>query len=148
MDMLIYPYNDMFAHHQHDSVHDNKQQQIFYLKLNNKRISYSRYPYWKKDFAEQQIHYYSKYLQAGHKNHIDFYIDNKFKKNQLNQLLHHQLSPLDCNKEKWTKWYLQFTHTSFKRGDTAELVNYSMKLNPSGAEIIDSSTLFRFTIDE
>lgn len=138
----------MFAHHQHASVHDKKQHQIFYLKLNNKRISYTRYPYWKKDFAEQQIHYYSKYLLSGYQNHIDFYIDNKYKKKQLNQLLHHHLSPLNCSKEKWAKWYLQFTNTPFKSGDTVELVSYYIKLNRSGAEIIDSSALFSFTIDE
>ena len=56
MDTAMFPYNNMYSEPQH------AQTTCCYLKINGKRINYTQFIYWKKDFLEQSVTKYADYV--------------------------------------------------------------------------------------
>jgi len=138
--MMLFPYNDMFSHH--DVASSSTMDHISYLKVNGQRIPYAHFPYWKKDILEQQLHYVTKYLTNNHRNHIDEYIDTRFKSKALNKFLHDQLSPTTFRFDNWAEWYLQYVHFHCDSIHQIELIDYTIAYGADGPMIVDSTIVY------
>lgn len=141
MDMLMFPYNDMFSHNASQEATTSKDDQINYLKVNGQKIPYTHFPYWKKDFIEQQNHYYGHFLQRGNQNHIDLLIDKRIQSNDWNHFLHRRLSNIKLSFEQWARWYAEYANVKLSEGDKLQLIEYTVRKTENSPIIIDSTII-------
>jgi hypothetical protein len=137
MDMIVFPYNDMFS----SKIQNSKFKKSYFVKLNDERIKISHFPYWKKDILEQTPSKYTSYFNANHQNQLSFFLKSKFKDSSTLFFLENRLMPSKTNQAYWLRWYVGFSGKKLNKGDSILLVEYSISNETNFPKLIDSSTI-------
>lgn len=64
--MIFFPYNDMFS----SKIQHSNFKKCYLVKLNNDRIKFTDFPYWKKDILEQAPLKYANYINNNNQNQL------------------------------------------------------------------------------
>ena len=137
MDMIVFPYNDMFS----SKIQISKSKKYYFVKLNNERIKISHFLYWKKDILEQTPSKYISYLNNNHLNQLSFFLKSKFKDSSTLFFLENRLTPTKTNQADWLRWYVGFSGNKLNKGDSISLVEYSISNETNFPILTDSSTI-------
>jgi hypothetical protein len=135
MDMAIFPYNNMYSNAQ------TIETPCYYLKMNNQRISYTHFMYWKKDFLEQSVTKYAGYVNQNQHNYLNIYIDEKIKYTKQNSVLKKALTPGEIDFKSWSTWYATYAGIKVQPNDNFELVKYNVEIKNDVVAILDSNVL-------
>ena len=137
MDMLLFPYNNMFAL----SADKNMTAITYGMKLNGNSIFYTHQPYWKKDFLEMAVSKYAHYVERDNKVLLNEYLIEKKWPNAAKSFLENRLTPY--NAEYWPVWYCNFAGYSVSPDATIEIYAYRFDYKNSIPSIIDSSLVYK-----
>lgn len=140
--MIVFPYNDMFSCQNQNS----KFKKCYFVKLNNDRIEFTDFPYWKKDILEQAPLKYANYVNANHQNQLSVFLKSTFKDSTTISFLEKRLTPSKINSSDWLFWYAKFSGNNLNRGDSLSLVEYSISNTKELPMLTDSFTICRSTI--
>ena len=135
MDMALFPYNNMYSNTQTNDL------TCYYLKINDQRIFYAHFTYWKKDFLEQSATKYAEYLDNKQNNYLSFYIDEKIKEKNQNAILKNALTPGKVDFKSWANWYATYAGMKVQPYDNFELVKYKLQIKNGQSSISDSIIL-------
>jgi hypothetical protein len=142
MDMIAFPYNDMFS----SKIQHSKFKKCYFVKLNNDRIKFTDFPYWKKDLLEQAPLKYANYINNKHQNQLSVFLKTKFKDSGTLFFLESKLIPLQNETSDWLTWYANFSENKLKNGDSISLVEYSIFTESNFPVITDSFTICKSII--
>lgn len=137
MDMALFPYNRMFA----TVPENNRSSKIYAVKLNNNRIGYTKYFYWKKDFLEQAATKFALYWKNDHKNFMDLYLAQKIKDPSNRNFLAQRLTPEQPILKKWAKWYCSYADHPSPAGSVVSLMEYTMNFDQPQPYLLDSNEI-------
>lgn len=137
MDMITFPYNDMFSSKNQIS----KVKKYYFVKLNKERINISHFPYWKKDILEQTPSKYTSYFKSNFQNQLSFFLKSKFRDSSTLFFFENRLTPSKTNQADWLIWYIGFSGKKVNKGDSISLVEYSISNESNFPMLIDSSTI-------
>jgi len=135
MDMAFFPYNNMYSNTRTNEL------TCYYLKINNQRISYTHFMYWKKDFLEQSVTKYADYLNYHQNNYLSVYINEKVKNKNQNAVLKNALTPSNVDFKSWANWYATYAGMNVQPNDDFELVKYKLQIKNGLSSILDSIIL-------
>ena len=135
MDMAMFPYNNMYSNIQTNEL------TCYYLKINDQRIAYSHFMYWKKDFLEQSVTKYADYISQNKNNYLNNYIDEKIKNKQQNSNIKKALTPNVVDFKTWATWYASYARIQVQPNDYFELVKYKVEIENGMAVVLDSNVL-------
>jgi hypothetical protein len=135
MDMAFFPYNNMYSNTRTNEL------TCYYLKINNQRISYTHFMYWKKDFLEQSVTKYADYLNYHQNNYLSVYINEKVKNKNQNAVLKNALTPGKVDFKNWANWYATYAGMNVQPNDDFELVKYKLQIKNGLSSILDSIIL-------
>jgi len=135
MDMAFFPYNNMYSNTRTNEL------TCYYLKINNQRISYSHFMYWKKDFLEQSVFKYADYVNHHQNNYLSVYINEKVKNKNQNAVLKNALTPSKVDFKSWANWYATYAGMNLQPNDDFELVKYKLQIKNGLSSILDSIIL-------
>jgi hypothetical protein len=136
MDMMPFPYNNMFSQQNQETTHTT-----YFVKLNGKLIPYTSFMYWKKDFIEQAGYKYHEYIGLQQKNYLANYIAVKPWSPSTKALLEQRLTPSKLDFPTWVKWYTTFANAAIPKHAQFELVAYSAKFNSNQTYEFQSETI-------
>lgn len=139
MDMIFFPYNSMYA----IDFKKNNTASTYSMKLNGKRINISHQLYWKKDFLETSLFGYSKYLRHDRKVFMDDYINQKFNREVLRNIMLNKLTPGKISSENWIQWYVGFAGYTIPPKADIELMEYHFILDKGELLITDSVSVYK-----
>ena len=137
MDMLVFPYNNMFS----NTNYTNKTATTYFVKVNDKIMPYTHFMYWKKDFSEQALYNYACYIKNNNINYLESYIDQKISNKNKSKWLNGKLVPDSFSFTQWASWYASFTNNSILQNQKLELVEYKINFTKNIPFIVDSSTI-------
>ena len=140
--MIAFPYNDMFS----SKIQHSKFKKCYFVKLNNDRIKFTDFPYWKKDLLEQAPLKYANYINNKHQNQLSVFLKTKFKDSGTLFFLESKLIPLQNETSDWLTWYANFSENKLKNGDSISLVEYSIFTESNFPVITDSFTICKSII--
>lgn len=138
MDMMFFPYNNMFS----NTITSNKTVTTYFLKVNDKKIPYTHFMYWKKDFSEETLTNYASYIKNNNSNYLESYIDQKLSDKNKSKWLKDKLSPKTISFFQWASWYASFANSSILQNQKFELVEYNIKFTENMPSIVDSSIIY------
>ncbi len=141
MDMIVFPYNDMFSCQNQNS----KFKKCYFVKLNNERIKFTHFPYWKKDILEQAPLKYAIYLNSNHHNQISIFLKSKIQDSLILSFWERKLSPSQNDPTDWLNWYAGFSEKKLNKGDSLSLVEYSVSTAMELPMFNDSITICKST---
>lgn len=135
MDLLFFPYNDMFSH-------ETKNDSVFYvLKRNGQIVPITKKFYWKKDLLEQSILSYVKYHENDDKRYVDqFFLSRKDNNKCYGKIYPHLKTP-DIGFKDWAKWYLHQSGVVNQPHDKVEILEMHWKKIGENIVFTDSSTV-------
>jgi c-di-AMP phosphodiesterase-like protein len=142
MDMIFFPYNSMYA----IDFTKNNTASTYAMKLNGNRINITHQLYWKKDFLETTLSGYCKYLKHDRKVFMDDYINQKFKRVEVRNILLNRLTPEILSAMKWPQWYAAFAGYPARSKATVELMEYHFLFDKGQAILTDSISIYKTTL--
>lgn len=113
MDMMMFPYNAMFAYERKagDSI-------ITYrIHLNEKDIHITRFLYWKKDFFETSPRVFAHYISSGKNVYVDQYLQEKRMREPFAHWLKARLTPGSFDLAEQMAWYVRLAGEKIMPGD-------------------------------
>jgi len=134
MDMVIFPYNDMFSH----TAPFNDRIQTNALYVNGKRVDITSRLYWKKDFMETSLRNYAAYQQNGQKVPLENYLNKKNYPEWFNQKV--VADPLKV--AHWPRWYLHYAGLG-QEFDSLIIYSFTMAKTINGLRVIDSELIYK-----
>ncbi|MEI8052753.1 MAG: hypothetical protein WCH52_03315 [Bacteroidota bacterium] len=137
MDMLFFPYNDMFSNITKSTIKPS----TFYLKVNGEKVPFTTNLYWKKDFMEQAPNKYATYIKANQQNYLAFFLDVKIKDKNISHSLINRLTPHRVDFPFWAAGYLAFAGMPVIKESKIELCQYNYSFNNQTAVLEDSIIL-------
>lgn len=138
MDMIFFPYNSMYA----IDFTKNNTASTYAMKINGSRINITDHLYWKKDFLETTLYGYCKYIRHGQKVFMDDYINQKFNREEVKNILLKRLTPGNISAMNWTQWYAGFAGYKIPQKATIELMEYQFIFDKGKALITDSISIY------
>ena len=138
MDMLMFPYNRMFA----TVPATEKKAATYAVLLNGERIPFTKQLYWRKDFLEQSPAKYAAYLQRGGHNFLEMYFTQKKLSETQMQKLEGKLFISKQMGEAWAVWYCRFAGYNPRTGDLIELKKYGLDFRGGHPVITDSTVIY------
>lgn len=142
MDLILFPYNDMFSGHSISS-------DTFYhygLKQNGRLIRITEKPYWKKDLLEQSIKNYAFFLQNHNLQYSDVFFISRKEKSPILNPFYNQLKTKEFLFEDWATWYLNQSGEKANKLDHLELVKYKGHSHQSKIIFFDSLVIKSTTL--
>ena len=142
MDSVFTPYNGMFAF---VNTKPNKTTTIA-IKLDNKLVPYSNYWWWKKDFLENSIAFYSRYVLNAKQVALKDYIKQKPFSNYQKEFLYKRLMPDSVLSKSFPDWLLHYTNQYKTDNSILEFVKYDFNFSDSKLLLTDSTSLFKIKV--
>ena len=137
MDMLIFPINSMFS----NTTAKDFSTSTYAVKLNGKLTKITEDPYLKKDFSENSLQVFSKWIKADRKDLITELIKRKITDSTKRILFLTKLTPPKQTVETWPIWFLKFHHIKINAGDNIEIWEYRFNLKKNLFALKDSSLI-------
>ena len=137
MDMIVFPYNDMFS----SQIQNSTFKKCYFVKLNNDRIKFTDFPYWKKDILEQAPLKYANYINNNNQNQLSFFLKSKINDSSTFFFLESRLIPSYKNPSDWLIWHASFSGNKINKGDSIALVEYSISTKTVFPILTDSFTI-------
>ena len=137
MDMLIFPINSMFS----NTTAKDFSTSTYALKLNGKLVKITADPYLKKDFSENSLQVFSKWIKADRKDFMTELLERKIADSTKRISFLNKLTPPKQTVETWPIWFLKFHHIKINAGDNIEIWEYSFNLKKNQFALKDSSLI-------
>lgn len=116
------------------------------IKLDNKAVRYTNNFWWKKDFFENAIAFYSRYtLNSKHVALIDYIKQSQFSDSQK-QFLYKRLTPDSVLVKAYAKWLLKYANEKVQSNSTIEFVKYDFDFLANKLLLKDSMSLFKIKV--
>lgn len=142
MDSVFTPYNGMFAF---VNTKPNKTTTIA-IKLDNKLVPYSNYLWWKKDFLENAIAFYSRYVLNARQVALKEYIKQKPFSNYQKEFLYKRLTPDSVLVKSFPRWLEDYVGKERNNYSMMEFVKYDFDFSDSKLLLTDSTSLFKIKV--
>ena len=144
MDTVFTPYNGMFA------FVNNKPDQTstIAMKLDGKAIVYTNKLWWKKDFFENTIAFYSRYMLNAKKVALNDYIQQKPFSESQKEFLSNRLTPDSFLIKSYASWLLNFADEKVQKNSTIEIIKYDFEFLDNKLLLKDSISLFKTQISD
>ncbi len=137
MDMIFLPYNDMFS----SKIQHSKFKKCYFVKLNNDRIKFTDFPYWKKDILEQAPLKFADYINNNNQNQLAIFLKSKIHDSSNLFFWKSRLTPLQKKPSDWLSWYVRFSGNKINKNDSISLVEYQISIEPDFQMLKDSFTI-------
>ena len=134
MDMIVFPYNDMFS----SQIENSTFKKCYFVKLNNDRIKFTDFPYWKKDILEQAPLKYANYINNNNQNQLSFFLKSKIHDSSNLLFWESRLTPSQKDPSDWLIWYVRFSGNKINKNDSISLVEYNVSTTTEFPMIMDS----------
>jgi hypothetical protein len=134
MDMIVFPYNDMFS----SQIENSTFKKCYFVKLNNDRIKFTDFPYWKKDILEQATLKYANYINNNNQNQLSFFLKSKIHDSSNLFFWESRLTPSQKDPSDWLIWYVKFSGNKINKNDSISLVEYNVSTTTEFPMIMDS----------
>ena len=132
--MIAFPYNDMFS----TEIQDLKFKKYYVVKLNNDRIEFSHFPYWKKDLLEQAPLKYANYLNNNSQNDVTVFLKSKIHDSSLLFFLEKRMTAYHINSSDWLRWYADYSGNPLNKRDSISLIEYHISFEKDFPTLTDS----------
>ena len=139
MDMLFYPYNSMFSI---DFTKDYTAT-TYAVRINGDPVKITDRLYWKKDFLEESITNYCKYLQYQRNVFLDDYLHTKIADSSTRSFFLQRLTPERKAAKKWPYWYCSFAGYAVPQNATIALMKYTFSFSEGKALITNSASIYQ-----
>ena len=137
MDMLLFPINSMFSTNSKQDFSTS----TYAVKINGNIVKITNDPYLKKDFSENSLQIFSKWIKADRKNFMSELLKRKIADTTKRNLLFKKLIPPNQTLETWPIWFLNFHNHKINTGDKIEIWEYRFKLEKDNFLLQDSSLI-------
>jgi len=134
MDMIVFPYNDMFS----SQIQHSTFKKCYFVKLNNDRIKFTDFPYWKKDILEQAPLKYANYINNNNQNQLSFFLKSKIHDSSTLFFWESRLTPSQKDPSVWLIWYVKFSGNKINKNDSISLVEYNVSTTTYFPMLMDS----------
>jgi hypothetical protein len=134
MDMIVFPYNDMFS----SQIQHSTFKKCYFVKLNNDRIKFTDFPYWKKDILEQAPLKYVNYINNNNQNQLSFFLKSKIHDSSTLFFWESKLAPIQKDPSDWLIWYIRFSGNKINKSDSISLVEYNVSIATNFPILMDS----------
>ena len=137
MDMVLFPYNSMYA------VDFTKQHttSTYAFKLNGKLVKITQNPYWKKDFLEASLLSFAKYKLSNDKVYMQQYLQVVIPNKERREVVSGRLSPSKFAVAHWPAWFIRFAGYSVNDTDSIQLMQYDFAFEGNRVILKDSSII-------
>ncbi len=142
MDTVFTPYNGMFAF---VNARADKTNTVA-IKLNNTLVPYTTNLWWKKDFFENTIAFYSRYMLNGKQVSIKDYIKQKPLNAAQKEFLYKRLTPDSVTVRSFTRSLLRFANKNITDSTTLEFLKYEFTFSNHQLLLTDSTSLFKINV--
>lgn len=142
MDMLFFPINSMFSNNSSKDLSTS----TYAVKLNSKIVKITDDLYLKKDFSENSLQVFSKWVKGGGKDLMTGLLERKISDSVKRQPYLNKLTPPKTTIETWPVWFVKFHHLPVKMGDNIEIWEYKFDLVYKKFVLIDSSLITKQTV--
>ena len=137
MDMLIFPINSMFS----NTTAKDFSTSTYAIILNGKLIKITEDLYLKKDFSENSLQVFSKWIKADRKNLMTELLERRIADSTKRILLLTKLTPPKQTVKTWPIWFLKFHHIKINAGDNIEIWEYKLNLEKNQFSLKDSALI-------
>ena len=138
MDMLIFPFNNMFAL----APGTTSITATYAIRLNGQLVPITHHLYWKKDFLETSLHTYGKYKEQESTVYLEQYIRSTTAKKQKKKFLLESLTPDRSHANLWPVWFCQFAGVNVPSKSKMELVKYRLLFEEEKVSLYDSTIIY------
>jgi len=132
--MIVFPYNDMFS----SQIQHSTFKKCYFVKLNNDRIKFTDFPYWKKDILEQAPLKYANYINNNNQNQLSFFLKSKIHDSSTLFFWESRLTPSQKDPSVWLIWYVKFSGNKINKNDSISLVEYNVSTTTYFPMLMDS----------
>ena len=142
IDMLVFPHNSMFA----KNTSPKSVTTTFAVKLNGKLIKITDDLYIKKDFSENSLQVFSKWIKADGKDLMTNLLNKRIADSTKRNLYLQKLTSPQSAVYTWPIWFLKFHSVKVIKGDKIEIWSYEYKLANKNLILQDSSLITNQTV--
>ncbi|MFN0081806.1 MAG: hypothetical protein ACKVOM_04750 [Ferruginibacter sp.] len=142
MDTVFTPYNGMFAF---VNAKADRTSTVA-IKLNNTLVPYTGNLWWKKDFFENVIAFYSRYLLNGKQVPLHNYIKQKPLSAAQKEFLNKRLTPDSAAVKSFTRKLLRFANKNVTDGTTLEFIKYDFTFSDHRLLLTDSTSILKINV--
>jgi hypothetical protein len=142
MDMAFFPHNDMFA----EAAGNRLTASTYGVKINDRLVPITHYPYWKKDFLEMSLFEYASYIEHDNKVYLDDYLLAANISPAIRQKLSASLTPDDIKAQTWPFWFAGLTGIKINFPCKAEIIRYNYTFSGKRPALLDSSAIYSIYI--
>lgn len=145
MDMLLFPINSMFS----DVKTQDFSTTTYALKLNGDVVKITDDSYLKKDFSENSLQIFSKWIKANSKDLMTDLLEREIKDSARRIFFLKNLTPPKNTIQTWPAWFVKFHHLQTRLGDNIEIWEYRFDLINNNFILKDSSLITKqFIVNE
>jgi|GEM_PF-3292690 len=142
MDSVFTPYNGMFAF---VKTKPYKTTTIA-VKLDNRLIYYTKNLWWKKDFFENSIAFYSSYVVNNKQVFLNDYIKQKSFSIGQKEFLYKRLIPDSIDVKLFPAWLIHYAGEDASKNSILEFVKYEFSFLNKKLLLTDSTILFKIKV--
>ena len=142
MDSVFTPYNGMFAFINKNTYKTS----TIAVKLNNTFVPYSNNLWWKKDFFENSISLYSRYIINSKQVGLFQYINRKSLNTAQKEFLFKRLTPDRCKVKIFPSWLVNYAGQGQNDNSSLEFLKYDFIFLDNKMVLIDSTILFKIKV--
>ena len=142
MDSVFTPYNGMFAFVNTKPYTTT----TIAVKLDSRLIHYTKNPWWEKDFFENSIAFYSRYIVNNKQVFLNDYIKQKPFSMSQKEFLYKRLIPDSMNAKFYPMWLMHFSGEDVSENSILEFVQYKFSFLNNKLLLTDSTTLFKIKV--
>lgn len=142
MDMLLFPINSMFS----ATAAKDFSTFTYALKLNDSIVKITDEPYVKKDFSENALQNFSKWIMADRADLMTSLIDRRISDSTKRKYYLKKLTAPENTLRTWPVWFAQFNHVPVTAGDKIEIWKYLFYFNENKFVLTDSLLITQQTV--
>lgn len=139
--MLVFPHNCMFS----NNTAKDFLTSTYAVKLNGSIVKITDDPYLKKDFSENSLQVFSKWVKADGKVLMTGLLEKRIADSTKRAFFLTRLTPPKEAIQTWPIWFLQFHDIQSKKGDNIEIWEYKFNLIKDRFVIQDPSLVTKQT---
>ena len=144
MDMLLFPINNMFSINNAQDFSTT----TCGLKLNANVVKITDDPYLKKDFSENSLQVFSKWIKAGGKDLMTGLVEKRITDTVSRNKYLKKLTPPKSTIYTWPVWFVKFHNLPIIAGDKIEIWEYKFYLKQNDFVLKDSSLIIKQTVTD
>ena len=142
MDMLFFPINSMYS----KSKAQDYLSTTYAVKLNGNIIKITDDFYLKKDFSENSLLSFSKWIKSGGKDLMTELLEKKIIDSLKRNPFLQNLTPPKSTLQTWPVWFVKFHNLQIKIGDDIEIWEYRYDLLNQNFILKDSLLITKQTV--